>query len=47
MNLTEPRELAPLLEPFCWPRESRNPLSAFFELFEEGERPEPAVFKKP
>ncbi|WP_455805245.1 SMC-Scp complex subunit ScpB [Pseudomonas fluorescens] len=46
MNLTEPRELAPLLEAFLLASGKPQSLERLFELFEEGERPEPAVFKK-
>lgn len=46
MNLTEPRELAPLLEAFLLASGKPQTLERLFELFEEGERPEPAVFKK-
>ena len=46
MNLTEPRELAPLLEAFLLASGNPQSLERLFELFEEGERPEPAVFKK-
>ena len=46
MNLTEPRELAPLLEAFLLASGKPQSLERLFELFEEGERPEPPVFKK-
>ncbi|MEX5667572.1 SMC-Scp complex subunit ScpB [Pseudomonas neuropathica] len=46
MNLTEPRELAPLLEAFLLASGKPQSLERLFELFEEGERPEPSVFKK-
>ncbi|WP_460156031.1 SMC-Scp complex subunit ScpB [Pseudomonas sp. S2_H10] len=46
MNLTEPRELAPLLEAFLLASGKPQSLESLFELFEEGERPEPQVFKK-
>lgn len=46
MNLTEPRELAPLLEAFLLASGKPQSLERLYELFEEGERPEPAVFKK-
>jgi segregation and condensation protein B len=46
MILTEPRELAPLLEAFLLASGKPQSLERLFELFEEGERPEPAVFKK-
>ena len=46
MNLTEPRELASLLEAFLLASGKPQSLERFYELFEEAERPEPAVFKK-
>jgi segregation and condensation protein B len=46
MNLTEPRELAPLLEAFLLASGKPQSLERLFELFVEGERPEPPVFKK-
>ncbi|MFJ4085873.1 SMC-Scp complex subunit ScpB [Pseudomonas psychrophila] len=46
MNLTEPRELASLLEAFLLASGKPQSLERLFELFEEGERPEPPVFKK-
>ena len=46
MNLTEPRELAPLLEAFLLASGKPQSLERLFELFEEGERPEPPAFKK-
>ncbi|WP_338525750.1 SMC-Scp complex subunit ScpB [Pseudomonas batumici] len=46
MNLSEPRELAPLLEAFLLASGKPQTLERLFELFEEGERPEPPVFKK-
>ena len=46
MNLSEPRELAPLLEAFLLASGKPQSLESLFELFEEGERPEPPVFKK-
>ncbi len=46
MNLAEPRELAPLLEAFLLASGKPQSLERLFELFEEGERPEPPVFKK-
>ena len=46
MNLTEPRELAPLLEAFLLASGKPQSLERLFELFEEGERPEQPVFKK-
>lgn len=46
MNLTEPRELAPLLEAFLLASGKAQSLERLYELFEEAERPEPAVFRK-
>lgn len=46
MNLNEPRELASLLEAFMLASGKPQSLERFYELFEETERPEPAVFKK-
>lgn len=46
MNLSEPRELAPLLEAFLLASGKPQTLERLYELFEEGERPEPPVFKK-
>ncbi|KPA98396.1 SMC-Scp complex subunit ScpB [Pseudomonas asplenii] len=46
MNLTEPRELAPLLEAFLLASGKPQSMERLYELFEEGERPEPPVFKK-
>lgn len=46
MNLTEPRELAPLLEAFLLATGKPQSLERLFELFEEAERPDPPVFKK-
>ncbi len=46
MNLTEPRELAPLLEAFLLASGKPQSMERLYELFEEAERPEPAVFKK-
>ena len=46
MNLTEPRELAPLLEAFLLASGKPQSLERLFELFDEAERPEPPVFKK-
>lgn len=46
MNLTDPRDLAPLLEAFLLASGKPQSLERLFELFEEAERPEPAVFKK-
>ena len=46
MNLTDPRELASLLEAFLFASGKPQSLERLYELFEEAERPEPAVFKK-
>ncbi|MEB0041980.1 MULTISPECIES: SMC-Scp complex subunit ScpB [unclassified Pseudomonas] len=46
MNLTDPRELAPLLEAFLLASGKPQSLERLFELFEDGERPELPVFKK-
>ena len=46
MNLNDPRELASLLEAFLLASGKPQSLERLFELFEEAERPEPAVFKK-
>lgn len=46
MNLTEPRDLAPLLEAFLLASGKAQSLERLYELFEEAERPEPAVFRK-
>ncbi|UQS15216.1 SMC-Scp complex subunit ScpB [Pseudomonas sp. HS6] len=46
MNLSEPRELAPLLEAFLLASGKPQTLERLYELFEEAERPEPPVFKK-
>lgn len=46
MNLTEPRDLAPLLEAFLLASGKPQSMERLFELFEEAERPEPSVFKK-
>ena len=46
MNLNEPRELASLLEAFMLASGKPQSLERFYELFEEAERPETAVFKK-
>ncbi|MEQ7919614.1 SMC-Scp complex subunit ScpB [Xanthomonas sp. WHRI 1810A] len=46
MNLNEPRELATLLEAFLLASGKPQSLERLYELFEEGERPEPPVFKK-
>lgn len=45
MNLTDPRELASLLEAFLLASGKPQSLERLYELFEEGERPEPPVFK--
>jgi segregation and condensation protein B len=46
MNLNEPRDLASLLEAFLLASGKPQSLERLYELFEEGERPEPPVFKK-
>jgi len=46
MNLTDPRELANLLEAFLLASGKPQSLERLYELFEDGERPEPAVFKE-
>jgi segregation and condensation protein B len=46
MNLNEPRELASLLEAFLLASGKPQSLERLYELFEEAERPDPAVFKK-
>ena len=46
MNLSEPRDLAPLLEAFLLASGKPQSMERLFELFEEGERPEAPVFKK-
>ena len=46
MNLTDPRDLAPLLEAFLLASGKPQSLERLHEMFEEAERPEPAVFKK-
>jgi hypothetical protein len=46
MNLSNPRELASLLEAFLFASGKPQSLERLYELFEEAERPEPAVFKK-
>lgn len=46
MNLSEPKELALVLEAFLLASGKPQSLERLMELFEEGERPEPAVFKK-
>lgn len=46
MNLTDPRDLAPLLEAFLLASGKAQSLERLYELFEEAERPEPAVFRK-
>jgi len=45
VNLTDPRELASLLEAFLLASGKPQSLERLFELFEEGERPEPEQFK--
>lgn len=44
MNLTDPRDLAPLLEAFLLASGKPQSLERLFELFEEAERPDPDVF---
>lgn len=46
MNLNEPRDLASLLEAFLLASGKPQSLERLYELFEEAERPAPAVFKK-
>ena len=46
MNLSEPKELALVLEAFLLASGKPQSLERLMELFEEGERPEPSVFKK-
>lgn len=46
MNLNDPRELASLLEAFLLASGKPQSLERLFELFEERERPEPALFKE-
>lgn len=46
MNLNEPKDLATLLEAFLLASGKPQSLERLYELFEEAERPEPAVFKK-
>lgn len=46
MNLNEPRELASLLEAFLLASGKPQSLDRLYELFEEAERPGPAVFRK-
>ncbi|HEY1027265.1 MAG TPA: SMC-Scp complex subunit ScpB [Pseudomonas sp.] len=46
MNLTDPRELAQLLEAFLLASGRPQSLERLFELFEEGERPEPEQFRE-
>lgn len=46
MNLTDPRDLAPLLEAFLLASGKAQSLERLYELFEEAERPDPGVFKK-
>jgi segregation and condensation protein B len=45
MNLNDPRELASLLEAFLLASGKPQSLERLYELLEEAERPEPAVFK--
>nr|WP_314490678.1 SMC-Scp complex subunit ScpB [uncultured Pseudomonas sp.] len=46
MNLNEPRDLASLIEAFLLASGKPQTLERLYELFEEGERPAPSVFKK-
>ena len=46
MNLTDPRDLAPLLEAFLLASGKAQSLERLYELFEEAERPDPGVFRK-
>ena len=46
LNLTDPRELASLLEAFLLASGKPQSLERLFELFEENERPEAEVFKQ-
>ncbi len=46
MNLTDPHDLAPLLEAFLLASGKAQSLERLFELFEEAERPEPEVFRQ-
>ncbi|MFI8481186.1 SMC-Scp complex subunit ScpB [Pseudomonas sp. NPDC078700] len=46
MNLNEPQDLATLLEAFLLASGKPQSLERLYELFEEAERPDPAVFKK-
>lgn len=46
MNLSDPKELAPLLEAFLLASGKPQTLERLFELFEESERPDSGVFKK-
>ena len=46
MNLTDPHDLAPLLEAFLLASGKPQSLERLFELFEEAERPESDVFKE-
>lgn len=45
MNLSDPKDLAQLLEAFLLASGKAQSLERLYELFEEGERPEPAQFK--
>ena len=45
MNLSDPQDLALLLEAFLLASGKPQSLERLYELFEEGERPEPAQFK--
>ena len=46
MNLNEPRDLASLIEAFLLASGKPQSLERLYELFEEAERPAPAVFRK-
>ncbi|MBA1194204.1 SMC-Scp complex subunit ScpB [Pseudomonas entomophila] len=46
MNLNEPRDLASLIEAFLLASGKAQSLERLYELFEEAERPAPAVFRK-
>ncbi|CAG8867767.1 Segregation and condensation protein B [Pseudomonas fluorescens] len=46
MNLSEPRDLASLIEAFLLASGKPQSLERLYELFEEPERPEPKVFRK-
>lgn len=46
MNLSDPNELASLIEAFLLASGKAQSLERLYELFEETERPEPAVFRQ-